>query len=284
MAMGQDVDGVQTLYSNEVQSFIKENSEGDYVLLDVRQPGEYAQEHLPGAILIPLPRLADSLEELDSTKPIIVYCAVGGRSRMATQLLTNLGFRNVVHLHGGIQAWEDRTANGPREFHLDFIKGDESPEEIILLAFRMEEGLKKFHEAILSKTDDAALCALLTGLIKAEESHINTLRGLWPKEPLTPASLVRKTPPDQINEFSGKGPRLMEGGIDMNVFMKQNQSFLNDVPGYLDLAMMIETQALDLYLRMAADSQNELTRKILLRIGNEEKAHLALLGEYLNQR
>ncbi len=284
MAMGQDVDGVQTLYSDEVQSFIKENSEGDYVLLDVRQPGEYAQEHLPGAILIPLPQLADSLEELDSAKPIIVYCAVGGRSRMATQLLTNLGFRNVVHLQGGIQAWEDRTATGPREFHLNYIKGDESPEEIILLAFRMEEGLKKFHEAVLAKTDDAALCALLNGLIKAEESHIKTLQGLWPKEPLTTASLVIKTPPDQINVFSGKGSRLMEGGIDMNAFMKKNQSFLNDVPGYLDLAMMIETQALDLYLRMAADSQNELTRNILLRIGNEEKAHLALLGEYLNQR
>jgi rubrerythrin len=75
----------------------------------------------------------------------------------------------------------------------------------------------------------------------------------------------------------------MEGGIDMDAFMKQNQPFLNDSAGYLDLAMMIETQALDLYLRMAADSRNELTRKILYRIGNEEKAHLDLLGKYLNE-
>ena len=113
MGMGQDMDGVQTLYSDEVQSFIREHSEGDYVLLDVRQPGEYALAHLPGAKLIPLPQLADSLEELDAAKPIIVYCAVGGRSRMATQLLTSMGFRDVFHLQGGIQAWEDRTATGP---------------------------------------------------------------------------------------------------------------------------------------------------------------------------
>ena len=184
------------------------------------------------------------------------------------------------HLQGGIQAWEDRTATGPREFHLDFIKGDESPEEIILLAYRMEEGLKIFHETIKAKTGDPALSALLSSLIKAEESHEKTLLELY--ESLS--SPAREAPPDQISEFSSDTfqSRLMEGGIDMKAFMEQNQPFLNDVSGYLDLAMMIETQALDLYLRMAADSRNELTQKILHRIGNEEKAHLELLGEYLN--
>ena len=279
MGMGQDMDGVQTLYSDEVQSFIREHSEGDYMLLDVRQPGEYAQAHLPGAKLVPLPQLADSLEELDAAKPIIVYCAVGGRSRMATQLLANLGFKDVFHLQGGIQAWENRTATGPREFHLDFIKGDESPEEIIRMAYRMEECLKKFHEAFRAETDDAALHALLTGLIKAEEGHEKTLLELYAS--LDPSG---EASPDQIREFSDTGSRLMEGGIEMDAFMKQNQPFLNDVTGYLDLAMMIETQALDLYLRMAADSRNELTRIILYRIGNEEKAHLELLGKYLEDR
>lgn len=280
MEMGLDMDGVQTLYSNEVKNFIREHSEGDYVLLDVRQPGEYAQEHLPGAKLIPLPQLIDSLEELDVAKPIIVYCAVGGRSRMATQLLTSLGFRNVFHLQGGIQAWEDRTATGPREFHLDFIKGDESPYEIVLLAYRMEEGLKKFHEAFLAKTEEPALSTLLTALIKAEESHKKTLLELQE----SPAFQAPETLPDHIHELSDTGSCQMEGGIDINAFIKQNQLFLNDVDGYLDLAMMIETQALDLYLRMAAGSQNELTQKVLHRIGNEEKAHLDLLGKYLNQR
>lgn len=284
MGMGLDVDGVQTLYADEVENFIKEHSEGDYVLLDVRQPGEYEQEHLPGAKLIPLPQLVDSLEELDAAKPIIVYCAVGGRSRMATQLLTNLGFSNVVHLQGGIQAWEDRTATGPSEFHLGFIKGDESPEKIILLAYRMEEGLKKYHAAILAKTDDTALRALLTALIKAEENHEKTLLELWPTDLLGPALQSLKAPADHISEFSASEPSLMEGGIDMDAFMKQNQPFLKDVSGYLDLAMMIETQALDLYLRMAADCQNELTQEILFRIANEEKAHLELLGKYLNER
>jgi sulfur-carrier protein adenylyltransferase/sulfurtransferase len=281
MDMGQEVNGVQTLYSDEVQSFIREHSEGDYMLLDVRQPGEYALAHLPGAKLIPLPQLADSLGELDAAKPIIVYCAVGGRSRMATRLLTSMGFRDVFHLQGGIQAWEDQTATGPREFHLDLIKGDESPEEIILLAYRMEDGLKRFHQAIHARTDDGALSDLLSSLIKAEESHEKTLLAL--RESL--AFQAGEAPQDQIGESSEAfQSRVMEGGIDMDAFMKQNQPYLKDVTGYLDLAMMIETQALDLYLRMAASSRNETTRKILHRIGNEEKAHLHLLGKYLNGR
>jgi rhodanese-related sulfurtransferase/rubrerythrin len=280
MEMGQDVDGVPTLYPDEVQTFIREHSEGDYVLLDVRQPVEYALAHLPGARLIPLPQLADSLDAMDASKPVIVYCAVGGRSRMATQLLTTMGFKHVFHLQGGIQAWEDRTATGPREFHLGFIMGDESAEEIIRMAYRMEEGLKRFHEAARSETDEPALYTLLTGLIKAEENHEKTLLEL--QETLLKE---QKTPPGQLSVLSDAfHSQLMEGGLDMHVFMEQNRQFLNDVPGYLDLAMMIETQALDLYLRMAADSPNETARNILLRIGNEEKAHLELLGKYLNER
>jgi len=54
-----------------------------FTLLDVRQPEEYESEHLPGAKLIPLPELGGRMPELDAEKPTIVYCAIGGRSRVA---------------------------------------------------------------------------------------------------------------------------------------------------------------------------------------------------------
>jgi rhodanese-related sulfurtransferase len=50
-----------------------EHPEGSYTLLDVRQPGEYEGEHIPGAKLIPLPGLKDQLSELDKQKPVLVY-------------------------------------------------------------------------------------------------------------------------------------------------------------------------------------------------------------------
>jgi rhodanese-related sulfurtransferase len=52
---------------------MKERKEGSYTLLDVRQPGEYEKERIPGANLIPLPELSDRLGEIDHERPIITY-------------------------------------------------------------------------------------------------------------------------------------------------------------------------------------------------------------------
>lgn len=57
----------------EARRFIAENKEQDFTLLDVRQPGEYEQAHLPGSVLVPLPELASRLDELDRSKPVVVY-------------------------------------------------------------------------------------------------------------------------------------------------------------------------------------------------------------------
>ena len=53
--------------------FRSKHKEGEFILLDVRQPGEYEKEHIPGATLIPMPSLSDKMSELDPEKPIVVY-------------------------------------------------------------------------------------------------------------------------------------------------------------------------------------------------------------------
>ncbi len=62
-----------SLAADEVREYIASHHEGSYTLLDVRQPTEYEKEHIPGAKLIPLPQLLDSLSALDPQKPTIVY-------------------------------------------------------------------------------------------------------------------------------------------------------------------------------------------------------------------
>ena len=64
---------VQSIEPDQVREFMARHPEGSYTLLDVRQPGEYEKEHLPGAKLVPLPNLAEGLGKLDPLKPIIVY-------------------------------------------------------------------------------------------------------------------------------------------------------------------------------------------------------------------
>lgn len=62
-----------SLDADQVRKYIASHPEGTYTLIDVRQPTEYKKEHIPGAKLLPLPQLVDSLSELDPQKPTIVY-------------------------------------------------------------------------------------------------------------------------------------------------------------------------------------------------------------------
>ena len=70
----------------------------------------------------------------------------------------------------------------------------------------------------------------------------------------------------------------------MNDFMKKNESFLHSVQHVLDQAMMLETQALDLYLRFADRSTDTLTKETFFAIADEEKAHLNSLGDLLEKK
>lgn len=75
------------------------------VLLDVRQPDEYARGHVPGARSVPLQKLRDfSLEVADRETPLYVYCLSGGRSARAVNALRGVGFTTVYDL-GGINAY-----------------------------------------------------------------------------------------------------------------------------------------------------------------------------------
>ena len=64
---------VQSIETEKAKAYMADHREGTFTLLDVRQPGEYEKDRIPGAKLIPLPELTDRLEEVDQGKPVIVY-------------------------------------------------------------------------------------------------------------------------------------------------------------------------------------------------------------------
>ena len=76
-------------------------------LVDVRQPDEVAGGTLPGAVNIPLDVLPERIEELDRDRRVVLLCRSGGRSTAAAELLTALGFADVVNLAGGMLAYND---------------------------------------------------------------------------------------------------------------------------------------------------------------------------------
>ena len=77
-------------------------------LLDVRSPGEWQAGHMPGARHLPLPRLAESLGQLEKDKPVAVYCGSGYRASIGASILQAHGFRDVRNVPGSWSALERR--------------------------------------------------------------------------------------------------------------------------------------------------------------------------------
>jgi len=78
------------------------------VLVDVREPREWAISDLADSVKIPLGTLPQSLEKLAKEDDIVVYCRSGARSGNAVQFLMQNGFERVRNLAGGINKWAER--------------------------------------------------------------------------------------------------------------------------------------------------------------------------------
>lgn len=86
---------------------------GDVVVLDVREPDEYEQGALPGALHIPRGHLEAQIEGriVDKNQQVVVYCAGGVRSAFAADTLASLGYTDVVSMEGGFGKWKDEGRN-----------------------------------------------------------------------------------------------------------------------------------------------------------------------------
>lgn len=83
-------------------------------LLDVREQWEFDRARIPGAILIPLGQLVERWQELDPAKPVAAYCHHGMRSLQALRFLQSVGFKDLAHLSGGIDAYSRLDPSVPR--------------------------------------------------------------------------------------------------------------------------------------------------------------------------
>lgn len=91
------------------------NTDGSVTVIDVRTPGEFASGHIKGAknISINSRDFSNALSALDKDVTYVVHCRSGGRSRASLKTFRKLGFKNIVHMDGGIVGW--RRAGLPLE-------------------------------------------------------------------------------------------------------------------------------------------------------------------------
>jgi glyoxylase-like metal-dependent hydrolase (beta-lactamase superfamily II)/rhodanese-related sulfurtransferase len=75
------------------------------LLVDVREPHEYARGHIPGALSLPQAEIATRLDELPRTQLLVLVCRSGSRSRGSAQFLAQVGYERVANVAGGMLAW-----------------------------------------------------------------------------------------------------------------------------------------------------------------------------------
>lgn len=102
----QEYPSVPQITTDSLASWLADPSATQPLLLDVREPAEYAVSHLPGAIRVsPDGSGGQALAGLDKDTPIVTYCSVGYRSSALAQRLRETGYTNVVNLEGSLFRW-----------------------------------------------------------------------------------------------------------------------------------------------------------------------------------
>lgn len=265
---------VKSIRAPEAEEYMRLESQGDFTLLDVRQPGEYAAGHIPGAKLIPIAELDKRLDEIDPKKPTLVYCAIGGRSRVAAQMLAGKGFENVINMAGGFKAWDSHIAMGPEDQGLMLFSGNEFYEETLVVAYSLEKGLREFYLSMMEKIKTDKVKSLFQKLSDIEIKHQDRIFDEYLQA--TGKTIDRKDFEENLVV------QAVEGGLTTSEYINRFKPDWNSPAEIIALAMSIEAQALDLYTRASERNEDQRAKAALKQIAEEERTHLEALGQLMD--
>lgn len=104
----QQDQNITALSPTEAADLIEKHKvDADFIILDIRTPGEYQSGHIKGATMIDYysKSFVDEIGRLDKEKSYLVYCRSGNRSAHSMDLFTKLQFQKIYHLSSGINSW-----------------------------------------------------------------------------------------------------------------------------------------------------------------------------------
>jgi rubrerythrin len=189
-------------------------------------------------------------------------------------MLSGKGFKKVYNVSGGIKAWQSKTAVGPQDLGLDLFTGRESAQDILKVAYSLEQGLQDFYISMEGKAENSQVAALFSKLSKIEVKHQQSILAAY--ETLG----FGKIDPADFEETVAE--KAMEGGLTTDQYLELFGPDMGSEIEVVSLAMSIEAQALDLYQRVGASLAQPQAREIVHKIAGEEKAHLASLGKLMD--
>ena len=181
-------------------------------------------------------------------------------------------------MEGGIRAWQGMVAHGVPEAGMAYFSPAANAEEIVGLAWSLEEGSKIFYQGVAEHfEDDREAHKLFTWLVQAEKHHeqhlLESYKAVAGREP--DFAKLRAKFSDSIN---GK---IMEGGVAVQDGLNWIKN--KGVAESLELAISLEANAYDLYVRMGRKLEDAQSSEIFEKLANEEQMHLERLAELLDK-
>jgi rubrerythrin len=181
-------------------------------------------------------------------------------------------------MEGGIKAWEGLVAEGVPESGMAYFSPATKPEDLIALAWSLEDGSRKFYSELAGSVGDQEAKNLLSDLAAAEQRHQASLLKLY-------------------KEFSGKlsdsefmGPGIiggeegdvMEGGIRVSEALQWAHG--KSLAEILDFSISLEANSYDLYVKMERHMEDQQSARLFYLLSGEEKQHLQRLSSLLEKR
>ena len=266
----------QDISVEQLREYMARHGENEYLLVDVRQPDEYAKGHIPGAILIPLGELPDRLQELPVDKDIVVYCRSGKRSKGAAIFIGSRPYvaGTVFNMAGGILAWNGHLL--PSFPPLKVFDLDDSDEAILLRAMELERGAEVFYTALCRRYGTVAWIGIVSALAEAEAAHARLIYGFWAEK--------QAEPPPFATLYGQMAGDIVEGGLPAAALLAAVEAQpQHPCRAVLEMALTVEYAAYDLYRAMAhrfLDTPMEITFNT---IAEAEKEHMRLAARALAQ-
>lgn len=181
-------------------------------------------------------------------------------------------------MEGGINAWKGLVAEGAPESGMAYFSPASKPEELMALAWFLEDGSHKFYVELATALKEEEVKDLYKQLALEEEGHLASLVKLYEEfsgpiaDPGFPRSLIS----------SDKEGDIMEGGIRVSDALQwAEEKNVNDV---LELCISLETNSYDLYIKMERQMKDQRSAQAFHLLSVKEKQHLERLSSLLEKR
>jgi rubrerythrin len=194
------------------------------------------------------------------------------RSRAAATILSRAGFKEVHSMEGGIHAWKGAVAKGPPELGIAYFSPGTRPEELLALAWLLEDGSRKFYSEIAEMLADREAVNLFQKLAVDEENHKGSLFKMYQEisglesDPGFPGSLIATEP----------GESYMEGGVRLSEALDWAKE--KNVRDVFELSISLEVNSQDLYIKMEHRVEDKKAKEVFEVLSQNEKKHLERLN------